>query len=176
MLNESRPSTPLSYPSALALWQANQDRLRIDQERKASKHSTTSHQVSKLQRLLAIARAKEWAAKVYGPSHNLATDQEDLDSPIPDNSCLHPTAKHEDIKFHCHKAIESIGLDTHPSQVPLDHPIIQREYILLLLRFNSSSLPTKTVFGKFIQTYLCHLKLATEQVDGLLREVTAEYL
>jgi hypothetical protein len=165
MHNKFPAQTHLSYSSALSLWHANQDRIKADRLKTESKPPVSS-QVSKFRRLLA--RAKDWAARVYGTSHNQASDQEDVDSPLPDHTRLHPSAQAEDIKDHIHKAIKLIDWDTHPCKVLQDHPVIQREYILLLLRFKSSSLPSKSDFVIYVQSYLNHLNLETQQLDELL--------
>jgi hypothetical protein len=158
------------YEAALQLWETRQRKdllFQVASVRKPKPNST----VLKYQRLLAIARAKDWDASEFGSSHNTQSDKEDLDSPLPDHTICHPAASKEDIKVHIHKAVSSIGLLWESSSEVLNHPVLHREYILLLLRFQSSSLPSKTEFGLFVHIYLVHLKQAAEQIDQLLDKV-----
>jgi hypothetical protein len=163
MPKKTNPSV-LSYATALSLWQDRQQILKLRQTRSQGKAKKSS-QVLKSQLQLGIARAKDWAATEFGSSHNSETNQEDLESSIPDGSALHPNASPEDIQDHLRKAIESIGLKTDISEITLRHPVVQKEYILILLRFDNSSIPSKADFVLLVQLHLSHLQQAFRQLD-----------
>jgi hypothetical protein len=104
----------------------------------------------------------------YGKAHNKLSDQEDIDSPLPNHTAGHPPGTKEDVKVHIHKAISSMGLVVKDSLDVSTHPAIHREYILLLLHFQGASLPSKADFILFVRIYLAHIKQATTQVDQVL--------
>jgi hypothetical protein len=170
MRTRSLTTRYLSYEAALKLWESRKREELLIQAASATK-TRASPAVLKYQRLLAVARAKDWAASVYGSAHNKESDCEDVSSPLPDHTTIHPGAAREDIKLHIHKAVSSIGFGSdHPVNI-LIHPVVQREYILLLLRFKESTLPSKADFALLIQVYLVHLKEAAKQIDLLLDKV-----
>jgi hypothetical protein len=78
-----------------------------------SAHKTKPNStVLKYKWLLVVTQAKDWAASEYGVLHNTKSDQEGLESSLPDHMTLHPagaTTK-EDMKLHIHKVVSSIGL------------------------------------------------------------------
>lgn len=112
--------------------------------------------------------SKEWAATVYGHTHNQQCDKEDLDSPPPDHMLLHSSVTQRDITLHIHKAVNSIGLEWDISGPILDHPVVQHEYILLLLGFKGLTVPSKADFALFVQTHLVQLTHTVRQIDQVL--------
>jgi hypothetical protein len=163
MHHQSSPIVPISYEHAEELWQARQ----VQKANLTTQTlSTTSHQVKKLRRLLAIARAQDWARSTFGPLRSDFTDAEDTSEPLPEDQGV--AATKEDIKLHIHKAVAGIGLGSDESGVNVTHPIIQKEFILLLVRFRSSSLPTNEDFALLVRTYLICLNQATQKIDEIL--------
>ena len=157
----------LSYSEALGLWEARQIQVANSAHRPKTKQSA---QLIKAGRALAIARAKDWAAAAFGIDHNRRSNFEDVKSSLPDHTQGHPEAQLEDIKFHLHKAAFSIGLDWDTSFPVVSHPSVHQEYILLLLRFRSSSLPNKERFALLVQIFLIHLKQASTQIDRVIHQ------
>jgi hypothetical protein len=159
----------LSYKAALRLWTTRSDSVEASKASLGSRPKVIKDKlVAKHQRLLGIARAKSWAATEYGRAHNQQSDREDLDSPLPDHTGCHSPASQRDITLHIHKAIFSIGLEWDISVSVTGHPVVQREYILLLLRFKGSTLPTKTEFALLVHTYLISLARSVQELDQSL--------
>jgi hypothetical protein len=163
----------LSYKAALRLWTIRRDSVEASKASPGSRPKVAKDQqlVVKYQRLLGIARAKSWAATEYGRAHNQQSDREDLESPLPDHTGCHLSASQRDITLHIHKAIFSIGLEWDISVSITDHPVVQREYILLLLRFKGSTLPTKTEFALLVHTYLISLARTVQEIDQSLIDI-----
>jgi hypothetical protein len=162
----------LSYKAALRLWTTRRDSVEASKASPGSRPKVAKDQlVVKYQRLLGIARAKSWAATEYGRAHNQQSDREDLESPLPDHTGCHLSASQRDITLHIYKAIFSIGLEWDISVPITGHPVVQREYILLLLRFKGSTLPTKTEFAVLVHTYLIGLARSVQELDQSLVDI-----
>jgi hypothetical protein len=131
----------LSYKAALKLWTIRRDSVEASKASSGTPKVAKDQLVLKYQRLLGIARAKSWAATEYGRAHNQQSDREDLESPLPDHTGCHLSVSQHGITLHIHKAIFSIGLEWDISVSITDHPVVQWEYILLLLRFKKPLVP-----------------------------------
>jgi hypothetical protein len=175
MPSRSRPPSILylSYTAALAFWNSQQLEEAIligGLERKAR----NSRHFKEQRRRLATAQARGWASSAQGQFHSQAASDfwQNFDPPLPDHSLPHPSATSEDIRLHLHKAVDSIGLASELSAVPLsEHPAIQREYELLHLRFESTSVPSKARIALFAQVYLTHLRLASRRIDQVFDQL-----
>jgi hypothetical protein len=170
MKNKPHQSYPLSYDLALKLFVQRQSQKEVEKER-LGKREVRDPKVKECHRLYGRALAKAWAAKVYGNNPNKAPDQEDVESPLSDNTRVRPTATDRDVRFHCHKAIRDIGFVSQLKSFSEDHPIVSREYLLLSIRFRSSSLPSKLEFSQYILIYLKYIKEATQAVDKLIDSI-----
>jgi hypothetical protein len=168
MPSEARRSYYLSYEVALELWARRQEQIDT-QAKQALKTEPQTKRVADCRRLLAVARAKDWASKAFGKNHNRFSDQEDLESPLPDHTQIRPGANIEDIILHCHKAVQSIGLEDLLLSNPDILLVVDREFFLLSLRFRSSSLPSKNEFTNYVRAYLSHIKEASRIVDNFVR-------
>jgi hypothetical protein len=175
MRTKHLPPYTLSYDQALLLWETRQLK-SFGTGSSTNKNGRKSSQVLKCHRALGIARAKDWAAAVYGVSDNQQLHQEETESPLFDHTSLHPLATKEDIKAHLHKAVNSIGIGRDTTPITPSHPVVHREFILLLLRFNGKSVPSKSEFACLVQVYLTHLRQATLQIDDILDKLGIESL
>ena len=161
----SRPHTAiqLSYAEALELWSNHQQektKQRLVVRRKPRGAATRG-----LVRQLGVARAKEWAAETFGADHHLATNDEEVDTPLFDISACHLSASKADLRFHLRQALLSIGLEPDLPAITASHPVVKREHLLLLLRFNSASVPTKDAFADCVRIYAIHLRGTTDALD-----------
>jgi hypothetical protein len=173
--NSSTQVSPLiSYEEALLLWSNQQTRQaelqRLSRNRRSSQSQAV--EIRHLSRQLAIDRARDWAELEYGLSSD-QNDREDTESQVPDNTTHHPSAQQSDIIFHARKAVASIGIPVDILEYSPSHPVVTREYVLLLIRFNQRSLISKRRFSRLVQSYIRQAQQAFDQVDLLFFDVDA---